>query len=76
MYGTPVLGADIGGIPELIQVGKTGELFESGNAEELKSKIRKLWGDKELCAEYIKNCKGISFDTIGEYYEKIMRVYQ
>ena len=32
MYGTPVLGADIGGIPELIQVGKTGELFESGNA--------------------------------------------
>ena len=34
MYGTPVLGADIGGIPELIQVGKTGELFESGNAED------------------------------------------
>ncbi len=28
MYGTPVLGANIGGIPELIQVGKTGELFE------------------------------------------------
>ena len=36
MYGTPVLGADIGGIPELIHVGKTGELFESGNAEDLK----------------------------------------
>ena len=31
MYGTPVLGADIGGIPELIQVGKTGELFKSGS---------------------------------------------
>ena len=29
MYGTSVLGADIGGIPELIQVGKTGELFKS-----------------------------------------------
>ena len=28
MYGTPVLGANIGGIPELIQEGKTGELFE------------------------------------------------
>ena len=39
MYGTPVLGANIGGIPELIQVGKTGELFESGNAEDLKKKI-------------------------------------
>jgi 3-isopropylmalate dehydratase small subunit len=41
MYGTPVLGADIGGIPELIQVGKTGELFKSGDGNELKSKIRK-----------------------------------
>ena len=76
MYGTPVLGADIGGIPELIQVGKTGELFKSGDGNELKSKIRKLWDDKELCDEYKENCKGISFDTIDEYYEKIMRVYQ
>ena len=64
MYGTPVLGADIGGIPELIQVGKTGELFESGNAEDLKMKIEKLWGDKKLCEQYSKNCKDISFDTI------------
>lgn len=76
MYGTPVLGADIGGIPELIQVGKTGKLFKSGSAEELKSNIQKLWGDKKLCDEYKENCKRINFDTIDEYYEKIMRVYQ
>ena len=76
MYGTPVLGAEIGGIPELIQVGKTGELFESGNAEDLKKKIEKLWGDKKLCAEYSANCKDISFDTIDEYYEKIMKCLQ
>lgn len=76
MYGTPVLGADIGGIPELIQVGKTGELFGSGNVEELKNKIQKLWDDKELCAEYSANCKSISFDTIDEYYKKIMKVYK
>ena len=38
MYGTPVLGANIGGIPELISVGSTGELFESGNGEDLKLK--------------------------------------
>ena len=67
MYGTPVLGANIGGIPELIQVGKTGELFESRNGEDLKRKIEKLWRDKKLCAEYSANCKDISFDTIDEY---------
>ena len=38
--------------------------------------LQKLWGDKELCDEYSKNCKGISFDTINEYYEKIMKVYR
>ncbi len=76
MYGTPVLGANIGGIPELIQVGKTGELFESGNGKDLKRKIEKLWSDRKRCAEYSANCKDISFDTIDEYYEKIMKAYQ
>lgn len=76
MYGTPVLGLNIGGIPELIQVGKTCELFKSGDVDELKRKIQKLWGDKKLCDEYSKNCNGISFDTIEEYYKKIMKVYQ
>lgn len=75
MYGTPVLGADIGGIPELIQVGKTGELFESGNIESLKMKIQKLWADKNLCDEYSINCKNNQFDTIDEYYEKCIKIY-
>lgn len=76
MYGTPVLGANIGGIPELIQVNKTGELFESGNADELKEKILKLWNNKEKCRNYSENCKDIKFDTVDEYYNKILKVYQ
>lgn len=76
MYGTPVLGANIGGIPELIEVGKTGELFASGNAAQLKEKIRKLWADKELTEQYSRNCKDISFDDIDEYGEKLMKIYQ
>ena len=75
MYGTPVLGADIGGIPELIRIGETGELFESGNAESLKKKIQELWEDQELCEKYSENCKRVSFDTIDAYYEKILKVY-
>jgi len=35
----PVLGANIGGIPELIEQGVTGELFESRNEQDLKNKI-------------------------------------
>ncbi len=33
--GTPVIGADIGGIPEMIDTGETGWLFPSGDAEAL-----------------------------------------
>lgn len=76
MYGTPVLGAKIGGIPELIEVGKTGELFESGNATDLKAKIQSLWQDRKKTAEYSLNCKNITFDTIEEYVEKLMKIYK
>ena len=75
MYGTPVLGADIGGIPELIQVGKTGELFRPGDNADLKQKIKELWNDKEKTEEYSQNCKNISFDYIEAYCKKLMRIY-
>lgn len=37
--GTPVIGARIGGIPELICHGQDGLLFEPGNAEELRKQL-------------------------------------
>ena len=75
MLGTPVLGADIGGIPELIQDGKTGELFQSGNAEDLKNKIQALWEHEEREALYRENCKTVHFDSIEVYTQKLMRIY-
>lgn len=74
-YGTPVLGANIGGIPELIQVGKTGELFESGNDEQLKQCIEALWNDKEKRSHYCANCRNSSFDTVEKYCEKLIECY-
>ena len=41
--GTPVLGARIGGIPELIEENVSGMTFESGNVEDLKEKIEMMW---------------------------------
>ncbi len=73
MYGTPVLVSDLGGAPELVQAGRTGELFRGGDAEELTAHIRELWEQPELCREYRENCKEIKFDTIGEYCDKIVR---
>lgn len=76
MYGTPVLGAAIGGIPELIEEGRTGELFESGSSESLKSKVEKLWNDRELTETYSRNCADVQFDALPEYYEKLIQIYE
>jgi glycosyltransferase involved in cell wall biosynthesis len=70
MYGTPVLGADIGGIPELIRVGETGELFESGNVEELKKKMEDFWSRREQTA-----CGKVEFATVAQYVERISALY-
>lgn len=75
MQGTPVLGADIGGIPELIDVGKTGELFESRNVADLKEKIEQLWEKRSLVDKYSMNCSDISFDTVKEYCNKLIKMY-
>ena len=73
MYGTPVLVSDLGGAPELVQAGKTGEMFRGGDVQELTEHIRALWNDPELCLRYSENCKNINFDTIQEYCDKIVR---
>lgn len=75
MYGTPVLGANIGGIPELIQPGQTGELFTSGDGEELKAKIQSLWNDPQRVERYSLNCGNVSFDTLPQYCEKLISIY-
>lgn len=77
IYGTPVLGANIGGIPELIQQGKTGELFASGNKEELKRRIEALWSAPDtVLSAYSKQCQIARFDTTQQYCDKIVKVYQ
>ena len=38
-FGKPVIGAAIGGIPELIRSGETGAMFEAGSIESLASKL-------------------------------------
>ncbi len=73
MYGTPVLVSDLGGAPELVRAGETGELFRGGDAQELTEHILSLWNDPERCRRYSENCRHINFDTVEEYCDKIVR---
>lgn len=75
MLGTPVLGADIGGIPELIRVGETGELFECGNKDALIIKIKAMWSDKQKLDYYSAQARQAKFDTLIQYSEKLLEIF-
>ena len=75
--GKPVIGARIGGIPELINDGEDGLLFQSGNALDLSSKIQQLIDNPELCREMgIRGRQKIQLEfneTI--HYQNIKKIY-
>ena len=80
--GTPILASDLGGTPELIQEGVTGETFKAGDVDQLEEKIWKLWNCPERCKEYRENCEALSFadgengfDTLEEYCQKLEAIY-
>lgn len=70
MYGTPVVASNIGGIPELIDDGKTGYLFEPGNSRELINAIHKIDNDSMS-----SHCLNKNFDTVETYCEKLTAIY-
>ena len=57
LLGKPVIGSDMGGIPELVRDGYTGLTFKSGDITELKEKIENLTSDKERLQEYGDNAR-------------------
>lgn len=60
----------------MIKEGKSGELFESGNVEDLKEKITRMWETDTLTDYYRKNCKDIDFDTVKNYCGNLIRIYE
>lgn len=76
MLGTPVVGAAIGGIPELIENGKTGLLFNPADAEDLENKIKIILNNQTLEEEMSRNCLNKKFDTVETYAEKLIHLYK
>lgn len=48
-HGLPVIASKIGSLPEFVQDGVSGLLFEPGNSEDLAIKMKLLWHDPDLC---------------------------
>ena len=72
--GTPVLGARIGGIPELIDEGVSGMTFISGDVVDLRDKIIKMFNHEFDYDAIAKNA--IERYSSEAYYEKLMKYYK
>lgn len=71
--GTPVLGARIGGIPELIDEDVNGMTFESGNVDDLAKKIKAMYNaDFDYKAIADAAMKRYNAES---YYGEIMKCY-
>lgn len=76
--GKPVIGSNIGGIPELILEGKTGYLFSMGDSAELEEKINKAvkMSDDEYL-EMSETAYRFACDKFSEktHYRDLLNVY-
>lgn len=76
--GKPVIGANIGGIPELVEDGSTGMLFDAGNVDDLAEKINYLSNNKNLVVEMGKNARKKVKEEYNEdaHYRRLMEAYK
>ena len=76
--GKPIIASRIGGLPEQIEDGKTGLLFEMGNVEELREKMLYLWKNKDLRIEMGKEArkKAEREFSLERHCEELLQIYK
>lgn len=77
-YGKPMIGSNIGGIPEMIIDGQTGLLFEPGNDIELREKIVCLLSNPSIIENMGRKAREkaeIEYSS-DIHYNKLIEIYQ
>jgi len=75
--GRPVIGARIGGIPELIEHGEDGFIFEPGNVDSLSMYVRTIW-EQRATSEMGKAARRKVEQQFSAdiHYRRILAVYE
>ena len=76
--GLPVIASRIGALPELVEDGVTGLLFEPGNAEELAAKARQLLENPAEAVRMGNNAREVyaARYTPEKNYPQLLSIYQ
>ena len=78
LHRKPVIVSRIGGLPEIVDEGVTGLLFEPGNASALAHQIQYLWDRPALCRQMGQagREKALREYSPQKHYERLMAVYE
>ncbi len=71
--GTPVLAADAYALPEVVEKGENGDLFTSGDTEELAKKARKMEKTDETSKAARKTSEEYSIEKTTDKLEELYR---
>lgn len=79
--GTPVIGTDIGGIPELVSEGQTGFICKPGDADSLSQALLRgaaLIQDRKAYATIQENCRSYVLERCSQdkYMNDLVALYQ
>jgi glycosyltransferase involved in cell wall biosynthesis len=76
--GTPVVGFDTGGIPDMVRPGETGWLAEAGNVRALREAIEQALADDGQRAERRRRCREVVKEeyTLKHQARKYRRLYK
>jgi len=75
--GKPVIGSNLGGIPETIDDGNTGYIFKNKDSSQLKEIIKKLYYNEELIEKLGRNARRVVEEKYSKetYLEKLLQIY-
>lgn len=76
--GKPIIGANIGGIPELVKNKENGLIYKYDDIDELTDKLNLLFENDKLVKEYSKKAKEYAKKeySIEVYYKKLINIYE
>ncbi len=77
--GTPIIGSNIGGIPDIIRDNETGLLVEQKNSKEIAIAVKKILKDKNFARKLVKNGQNFiktnySWDSVSYRFKKVYSV--
>lgn len=75
--GLPVIASRIGALADIVTDGKTGLLFEPGNAHDLADKLAWAWTHPDAMAEMGRNARALyeAEFSPGVNYKRLMEIY-